>query len=113
MNVAKETTISIPRWAWGIMCALATTMLAGGMAWCTSVSGDLNQLKREAIDRAAVVDLLEKQGPYARDKANIEARLLTAEKALERHETDGRRFADSMARVEAKLDLLIPKKAQP
>lgn len=88
-------------------------MLAGGMTWCTSVSSDLNQLKREAIDRAAVIELLEKQGPYARDKSTIEARLLTAEKALDRHEADSRRLSDSMARVEAKLDLLIPKKVQP
>lgn len=108
-----DAVISLPRWAWSILTSLMALLLTGAMAWATWMSTAITELKTNLVDRKEIQSMIENNAPYVRERATIEARLLTAEKAVERHENDGRRFSETMARVEAKLDLIIPKKVQP
>lgn len=105
-----DTVIVLPRWVWGTVGCIGAVILAGSVTWASWVSVKLMELESRVVDREAVRDMITNMSPYSRDSGAIQAHLVLLDKANERHDADVRRLSESMARMEAKMDIFISRK---
>ena len=102
-----DAVIALPKWAWAIISSVLVMLLTGAIGWGSWMTSTVMEIRESTITRKEVAEVLQSNSPYLRDKAGIEGRLMAAERLLDRVDTDSRRLSDSIARMEAKLDIVI------